>query len=170
MLKFQIKTTTFDNLYIINKDAIKGNTHFRELDNNGNGEFSGEDIYIFGKEVYISTKDEDGSYNHIVKFKTIRNTNSAVDASFPKSYNAPKNILYSPLLDILEVGKTYTFKIKCERETEIAVLEGESFTYLKEEGGIFSGSVKINGGSDKIKIVYFRGLSHGTFYSYEVSE
>ena len=170
MLKFQIKTTTFDNLYIINKDAIKGNTHFRELDNNGNGEFSGEDIYIFGKEVYIGTKQKNDYCDYIVKFKTIRNTNSAVDASFPKSYIGPKNILYLPLLDTLEIGKTYKFKIKCESVTKIAVIEGNNFYYLKKEGTIFSGSVKIKGDSDKIKIAYLRGDSYYTLYYYGLTK
>ena len=155
MIKFKIKTTTFDNLYIINDDTSKDNTHHRELDNNGKGEFSGEDVYIFGKEVYIATKIEN-KYHYIVKFPTIRNTNKAVEASFPESFKAPKNTLYSPLTDTLQIGKNYKFEIKCESETEIAVLEGKKFTYLKKEGSIFSGNVKITGASEKIKIVYLR--------------
>ena len=169
MINFKIKTTSFNNLYITNDDTSKGNTHFRELDKNVYGEFVGEDVYIFGKDVYISTKSEkDDYYNYIVKFTTIRNSNSAVEASFPYSYNAPKNTLYSPLLDTLQIGKIYKFKIKCDSETKIAVVEGNNFTYLNKEGSIFSGNVKINGNSDQIKIVYIRGNSYWTFYRYKI--
>ena len=167
-INFQIKTTTFDNLYIINIDSIKNNIYRRELDYNGNGQFNGEDVYIFGKEVYISTKIEK-TYKDIVKYKTIRNTNLPIDASFPKYFDAPKNILYSPLLDTLEIGKCYTFKIKCESETEIAVLDGKEFTYLNKEGPIFTKTIIINGASDEINIVYFKGNTHKKFYTYKVS-
>ena len=94
--KFVLKATTFDNLYIANKK--NNNNHFRELDKNSNGEFIGEDVYIFGDEVYISTL-KGNTYSHIVQYKTIRNPNVAVDASYPDSFSAPKNVLYSPLID-----------------------------------------------------------------------
>ena len=166
MLKFKIKTTTFDNLHIINK-AKNGNTHFRELDNNGKGEFTGDDVYIFGEEVYISTQM--GNFQYIVKYTTIRDSTSVIDASFPSSSHPPKNTLYSPLLDTLQVGKTYNFKIKCESGKKMAVLEGSNNTYLSKDGSVFSGRVKINGIGNQVKIVDYDGNSCKTFYTYKTS-
>lgn len=167
-IKFEIKTTTFDNLYITNKDKSKDNTHFRELDKIGNGVFVGEDVYIFGKEVKISTLINE-SYYHIVEYKTIRDSNQALDATFPESFNAPKNTLYSPLIDTLQIGKNFQFKIKCESCTEIAVREGAKYTYLDKEGSIFSKIVKINGSADAIRIVNLVGDSYKTMYKYKSS-
>ena len=142
MLKFILKSSKYDNLYIINKNP--DNHHARELDKKGNGVFEGEDVYIWGQEVFISTLEED-LFTHLVKYTTVRNPYSAVDATFPKSYNAPKNILYSPLVSSLQVGKTYNFKVKCESCIEIVVVDGNKWNYLNKSNSIFSGQVKISG-------------------------
>ena len=166
-INFNIKTTTFDNLYIVNKNSDKN--HFRELDNNGNGVFTGESVYIFGQNVYIATL-KDNYYNYIVEYTTIRDSSSAKDATFPESFSAPKNILYSPLTDTLTKGKIYNFKIKCESATKIAVLESNNFTYLDKSGSTFSGFVKIEGLSSTISIVSMNGNRYSTYYRYKVNK
>ena len=162
LINVHIKTTTFDNLYIIN------NNYYRELDYNGNGDFTGEAVYIFGEEVYLTTL-EGNKFNFIAKYTTIRNIDSATDASFPESYSAPKNILYSPLTSTLQIGKTYNFKIKCESATKISVLEGNKFTDLTQSGSTFSGFVKINGLANTVSIVSISERYYSTYYRYSTS-
>ena len=144
------------------------NNHFRELDNKGNGVFEGEDVYIFGQEVYISTK-QDNSYYYLVKYTTVRNPNSAVDASFPQSYSAPKNVLYLPLTSTLQIGKIYTFKIKCESCSKMAVVDGNNWTYLTKSGSIFSNQVKITG-SIEVRIVNVNGNYYNIYYYYQTTK
>ena len=162
LIDVEIKTTTFDNLYIINED------YYRELDYDGNGVFYGESVYIFGEEVYLTTLEGD-QFNYIAKYTTIRDAYSATDATFPMSYSAPKNILYSPLTDTLQVGKYYNFKIKCESCTQIAVLEGNKFNDLTQSGATFSGSVKINGIDNYVSIVSISNGYYSTYYRYYIS-
>ena len=162
LIDVEIRTTTFDNLYIINED------YYRELDYDGNGVFYGESVYIFGEEVYLTTLEGD-QFNYIAKYTTIRDAYSATDATFPMSYSAPKNILYSPLTDTLQVGKYYNFKIKCESCTKIAVLEGNKFNYLTQAGATFSGSVKINGIDNYVSIVSISNGYYSTYYRYYIS-
>ena len=165
MLKFTLKSK-YSNLYITNKAT--NNNHFRELDNKGNGLFEGEDVYIFGQEVYISTL-KDGLYSHLVQYTTVRDASSALDASFPISYGAPKNILYSPLYSSLQIGKTYTFKIKCESCTKIAVIDGSNWNYLTKSGSVFTGQIKISG-SGQVKISTANGNSYSTMYQYQINK
>ena len=167
MIKFVLKATTFDNLYIANKK--NNNNHFRELDKNSNGEFIGEDVYIFGDEVYISTL-KGNTYSHIVQYKTIRNPNVAVDASYPDSFSAPKNVLYSPLIDTLQYNKIYFFEIKCDSVQKIAVIEGSNWTFLEKKGDKFSGNVKILGYANQVKISYESGNGYySTMYRYKAN-
>jgi len=166
MLKFTLKSSKYDNLYITNRGT--DNNHFRELDNKGNGVFEGEDVYIFGQEVFISTND--GNYfSHLVKYSTVRNPNSAVDATFPKSYSGPKNILYSPLFSSLQIGKTYTFKVKCESCTQVSVIDGSNRYYLNKENSLFTGQVKISG-SGQVSILGSTGDYFMTMYQYQTNQ
>jgi len=166
-INFKLKATTFDNLYITNKK--NNNNHFRELDKNDNGEFIGEDVYIFGDEVYISTLNGN-SYSHIVQYTTVRNPNVPVDASFPDSFNAPKNVLYSPLIDTLQINKVYFFEIKCDSVQKVAIIEGTNWTFLEKKGNKFSGNVKILGYNSQVTISYESGNGYySTMYRYKVS-
>lgn len=166
MMKFNLKTSKFNNLYITNK--AKNTNHFRELDNKGNGVFVGEDVYIFGQEVYISTL-ENNYYTHLVKYTTIRDSDSVIDATFPVSYGGTKNILYSPLLSTLQKGKTYNFKIKCEGVSEIFVIDGNNFIPLTKNGDIFTGKIQIIGYTGQVKISYTNGNYYYTIYAYQTT-
>ena len=139
------------------------------MDNNGNGVISGEDVYIFGKEVYVATQ-KNGYYNYIIKYTTIRDSSASTDASFPESFAAPKNILYSPLYSSLQISVTYLFRIKCESAEKIAVLEGNNFTYLTKSGSIFSGRVKVMGNANTLNIVMVSGNSYSYFYRYQLNK
>ena len=167
---FRIKSPDLSNIYIVNNAPNKNNSHFRELDYEGGGVFSGDDVYIFGTEVFIATYQNE-TYNYIVKYNTIRDTYQFADASFPHSYVAPKNILYKPLLDKLEINKMYTFRIKCESCTRMAVRDGLIFTDLYYKGdSIFSRIITIKGGSDNIvEILNCNEVSCTPMYYYTVS-
>ena len=168
LINFRIKTTTFDNLYIINN--IDSNSQFREFDNNGNGVFTADSVYIFGKAVYLATKI-DGNFNYFVLYNTIPDPNSSTDATFPYSYFGPKNVLYSPLIDTLKIGNFYQFKIKCESATKIAVKIGDKYNYLNKGGDIFTGNVKISGDENKeVYIVYINDGNIQSLYVYKTSK
>lgn len=55
MINFQIKSSEYKNMYIINMDVGKSIVHDQELDKIGDDYFSG-DAYIFTPKVYIMTK------------------------------------------------------------------------------------------------------------------
>ena len=145
---FKIKSADFSNMYIYNNDPYKGNSHLRELDYKAGGVFSGDYVYIFGTEVYIVTY-QNGNYYQIVKYKTIRNSNQVVDATFPRSYAAPKNTLYSPVLDKLEINKRYKFEIKCESCMRILV-KNDKYYELNKSNSVFSGYITIQYSGDNI--------------------
>ena len=156
LIDVKFRTTTFDNLYILNDN------HLRELDSNGNGEFTASGVYIFAEEVYLVT-EQSGGYAYLAQYTTVPDPNSSTEPTFPDAFGAPKNVLYSPLTDTLIIGKTYEFKIECESATKIAVLEGSNFSYLTKNGSMFTGSVKINGKASTISIV---SISNGYYYTY----
>ena len=156
LIDVKFRTTTFDNLYILNDN------HLRELDSNGNGEFTASGVYIFAEEVYLVT-EQSGGYAYLAQYTTAPDPNSSTEPTFPDAFGAPKNVLYSPLTDTLIIGKTYEFKIECESATKIAVLEGSNFSYLTKNGSMFTGSVKINGKASTISIV---SISNGYYYTY----
>jgi hypothetical protein len=145
-VKFRIRSRDFGNMYIINFDYNRPNYHYRQLDYSS-GEFSGDNVYIFGSEVAIATY-QNGQYVKIVSYETIRDTTKPVDATFPMAYAAPKNILYSPLLDPLRIRTTYKFKIKCPSCINMKVRDGNNFYDLTRSGQIFSKDIYINGGGD----------------------
>ena len=145
-VKFRIRSTDFGNMYIINFDYNRPNYHYRQLDYSS-GEFSGDNVYIFGSEVAIATY-QNGQYVKIVSYETIRDTTKPVDATFPIAYDAPKNILYSPLYDPLKTKSKHNFKIKCETCYGVKIRDGNSYYDLSRNGYIFSGDIYINGGGD----------------------
>ena len=104
LYNFKLTTTTYNNIYV-NLD----NNHRQQLENDGKGVFTGESIYIHGEVVKIATLDN-GSYHTILQYKTENDPNIEEEPTFPKVYSAPKNVLYSPLTDILKRAKSYNFK------------------------------------------------------------
>ena len=106
----------------------------------------------------------------MLKYSTIRDSDIPIDASYPGVYSSPKNILYSPLLETLQIGKSYSFKIKCESATKMAVIEGSDLAYLNKSGSIFSGFVKIKGIAETIYIIDDQGSSWVYFYYYKTSK
>ena len=162
LYEFKITTTTYDNLHL-----IIGSSHYQELDNNGNGVFTGESIYIHGDAVSLCTL-ANGYYSYILRYTTVNDPNIAEEPTFPQGYSAPKNTLYSPLTDTLQKGKTYTFSIKCESCADIAVKDS-SFIYLTKSGSVFSKSITINGSSGQVSIVNYKTNSYSTFYVYKLS-
>ena len=70
---------------------IRTSKYTRELDNNGKGEFTTEDFYVVGDDVYVFT-EKNGQAIYLIKYTTIRDPQSSIDASFPGIYSSPKNI------------------------------------------------------------------------------
>ena len=71
------------------------------------------------------------------------------------------------MTNILTIGKTYTFKIKCEQATKIGVYTGGRVYYLTKSGSMFTGNVKIGSGQVIIVNAVNGGLSY--MYLYETS-
>ena len=163
-IKAKFKSTLVEKLF------IRNSKYTRELDNNGKGEFTTEDFYVVGDDVYVYT-EKNGQAIYLIKYTTIRDPQSSIDASYPGVYSkAPKNILYSPLFETLQIGKSYYFKIKCESATKMAVEEGSDLAYLNKSGSIFSGFVKIKGIAETIYIIDDKGSSWVYFYYYKTSK
>jgi len=146
---FKVKST-FSNLYV-----LVGGKLYRQLDKGDDGIFSGDNIYIFGDVVKISTHN--GTlYNKIVQYTTMNDPDMKEEPSFPKGYSSsPKNILYSPLLDTLKKGSSYTFKIECKDANEIVVIDGSTKFKLTKNGLMFTGTLKIDGSTGQVKISIF---------------
>lgn len=163
LYNFKVRSTTYNNLHL-----IIGGSHYHELDNDGNGEFTGEDVYIHGDYVALCTLTN-GQYAFILQYTTINDPNSTEEPTFPQGYSAPKNVLYSPLTDTLKRGGTYTFKIKCESVSDMVVVDGSNFIHLDKDGAIFSGTIKISGTSGKVQLASYSSRSYSTFYVYKTS-
>ena len=167
LVDFKIKTNAYDYIAIIIGDSFK--KLFEKLDD---GIFYGESIYIFDKEILIIGISNNNLY-YLFKYDTINNPNILEEPSFPEnSINSPANVLYSPLMDTLKKGNTYTFKIKCKWANVMAVYDNSNnqvLSILNKNGDTFSGEVKIIDTANEILIV---GLPSQTedlhiFYSYK---
>ena len=162
---FKITTTTYNNLYV-----MLDNNHHQELENDGNGVFTGESIYIHGEAVNLATLD-DSYFRYILQYRTENDPNIEEEPTFPISYAAPNNVLYSPLTDTLKRSKSYNFKIKCESANDMIIVDGNNFTHLDKNGAIFSKTVSINGKSGKIILASYNSSTgqYSFFYEYKVS-
>ncbi len=159
---FKVISTTYNNLYIIM------GSHYVELDKGQNGEYTGEGVYIHGNSVALCTLNGN-QYSFILQYTTVNDPNSTEEPTFPQGYAAPKNVLYSPLTDTLQRGKTYTFQIKCESVDDMVVVDGNNFTHLQKNGAMFTGEITINGSSGRIQLASYTSRSYSTFYLYKVS-
>ena len=162
-ISFKVKST-LSNLYV-----LVGGKLYRQLDKGNDGIFTGDNIYIFGDVVKISTHN--GTlYNKIVQYTTMNDPAIKEEPTFPKGYSsAPKNILYSPLLDTLKKGSSYNFKIECKDANEIVVIDGSTNFKLTKNGSMFTGTLKINGSTGQVKISKFdpnASPRYSSFYLY----
>ena len=161
-VNFKVRTTTYDNIYI-----RSGNSR-TELENDGNGLFTGE-AYIAGKMANITTKIGN-KFWPIAKYSTKLSPNVDVEPTYPTSYLAQSNVLYSPLLNPLKIGKLYDFKIKCKKCKKLAVLD-DTYRYLIKNGDMYTGTVNITGkGKDKkVWIIDEKNGHISYYYEYDTS-
>ena len=95
-----------------------------------------------------------------------------VEASFPESNSKlPPNVLFSPLVDTLQKGKSYNFKIKCKYARQIFFYDGNDLFELTKNNDIFSKQLTISNTATKcivagyildsqdISLFYFYNLS-----------
>jgi hypothetical protein len=163
LYNFRITSTTFSNLHL-----IIGDNHFYELDNDGNGLFTGDDVYIHGDRVALVTLNNN-QYQFILQYTTANDPNNPEEPTFPNGYSAPKNVLYSPLTDTLRKGQSYLFKIKCESANDMIVVDGNNIIHLDKDGSMFSKTITINGSSGKVQLASYANRSYQTFYYYFTS-
>ena len=114
-VKFKVRSNTFKQLFVKSGDV------FVELENDGSGLFTGE-VYIVGTEALLLTP-VGGSYSYLLLYETELSPNVDAEPTYPRRYGAPPNVLYSPLLNPLKIGKSYEFKIKCKTCGDIYVKE-----------------------------------------------
>ena len=163
LIDFKVRTTTFDNLYV-----LSGGLEI-ELENDGKGLFTGESIYILGENVMLATLKGGEQFSYIAKYTTELDKYAKSEPTYPMIFGAPKNILYSPLMDTLKRGKSYTFKIKCKECKKIGVKDGDnSPIYLTKNNGVFTGTVRIKGPGD-VDIIDIQGAKYATYYRYKTS-
>jgi hypothetical protein len=167
-INFEIKTTTFDQLFIgISTD--KG-ANFTEMNKKKNV-FKEEEVLIYGKKILISCRGQkENTYNSIMEYNVLTNPKNKVKITFPQVFAGPKNRLIEPISDTLKKGKKVFFKIRSNLINEISVHDGEQFNKLNKEDDVFSGEVKVTG-KGEVKIVYKKddNGSYGVLYSYKVT-
>ena len=162
---FEFKTSTFDKLFIGIK--TKDGANFTEM-NKENNIFKEEDFLIYGQKILISCKGEkENSYNSILEFEVNPITSKKSTITFPQVFAGPKNKLIEPICDKLKKGKKVNFSIKCDLIEEMVVFDGDDLHKLKNNNGIFTGSVKISG-KGEVKIAFKKEQGYGVLYLYKV--
>ena len=138
-----------------------------ELENDGNGLYTGE-IYIAGRATYLYDSEKALS---ILDYSTVLSPKVDVEPTYPKMVgNAPRHVLYSPLLDTLKIGKTYEFKIKCKKCLKLIVKDDIYYTELTKNGDMYTGTVNITGKGGDVKISHKIFSRQFFVYSYGVSK
>ncbi len=163
-ITFELKTTTFDKLYIGVHTGNSANfTEMNKIDNT----FKEEDFLIYGKKILISCKGEkENSYSTILEYNVLI-AKKKYSVTFPQVFAGPKNKLFEPIVDRLKKGKKVNFKVQSKLIEEMSVMDGEDFHKLNKKDDIFTGSIKISGNGD-VKIVYKKEEGYGVLYSYKV--
>ena len=167
-INFEIKTTTFDQLFI-GISTEKG-ANFTEMNKKKNV-FKEEDFLIYGKKILISCRGEkENSYNSIMEYNVLTNPKNKVKITFPQVFAGPKNRLIEPICDTLKKGKKVFFKVRSNLINEMSVHDGAQFNKLNKEDDVFSGEIKVTG-KGEVKIVYKKddNGSYGVLYSYKVN-
>lgn len=164
-VNFKVITKSFKNLYVSVSKKL-----YRKLDKDEDGTFTANSVYIFGNQVRLCTF-RGGSYKAILEYTTINNPQMKEEPTFPESYLAPSNILYSPLINRLIIGKKYIFKIECDSVDDMVVVDGYNYFHLSKDGSVFYGEYIIVGSSGEIKLSKYDIASKEmtTFYLYKVS-
>ena len=165
---FKIKSNSFDNIFIIIDDYFE-----REFEKLDGGIFYGESVYIFGKEVIITTYERGVGHHLLYRYTTVKNPNMEKEPSFPEnSIELPPHVLYSPIIDTLKKGNSYFFKIKCKSATEMFVFDGENMHDLtKNDDHTFSKQITIDKTATQVVIAGYLSNSEDTtiFYIYKTS-
>ena len=94
-----------------------------------------------------------------------------------KSPNAFKSdialkVLDVPVTPVLKLGEAYYFSVRAPNATAAAVICGKQFSFLRKDGELFSGRVKITAGPVKLSFSDSdgpAGVFHATF-EYEVAD
>ena len=164
-VNFKVTTKTFKNLYVSVSKKL-----YRKLDKDEDGVFTANSVYIFGNQVKLCIFSG-SSYKAILEFTTINDPQVAEEPTFPESYLAPSNVLYSPLTNRLIIGKKYIFKIECDSVDDMVVVDGYNYFHLAKDGNLFYGEYAIIGGSGEIKLSKYdiESKEMTTFYLYKVS-
>ena len=164
-VNFKVITKSFKNLYVSVSKKL-----YRKLDKDEDGTFTANSVYIFGNQVKLCTF-RGSSYKPILEYTTINDPQMKEEPTFPESYFAPSNILYSPLTNRLNIGKKYNFKIECDSVDDMVVVDGYNYFHLAKDGKVFYGEYTIVGSSGEIKLSKYDIASKEmtTFYLYKVS-
>ena len=153
---FELKTNDFDKLILnIGGEEIL-------MTKNGNT-FKGDNIYIHGDYIYISTEEKT-----LLSYNTIGD-----DVDYPKSFS---NNLYPrlirPLIGKLSKGQEYTFELRCETTENIKIIiEIINVTIdglFVREGNVFKKTITIDSSitATELKIRYISGYTFYNLYEY----
>ena len=150
-VNFEIKTSTYDKLYICTNTDVEKNYIQMYKENNI---YKEEDFLIYGKKVIIACKRENiDNYSSILEYDVLPITKKRSTITHPHVFIGPKTKLIEPICDKLKKGKKVNFSVKGESVEEMAVMDCDDIIKLERKNNIFSGSVKISGKGD-VKIVY----------------
>ena len=155
---FKIKSNIHDKIIITIGSTI------RELEKLNDGIFYGKSIHILGNSVNLFGMKEN-EYEPLYNYDVLKNPN------IEEVPELPPHVLYSPLFDTLEKGKSYYFKIKCEYAQLMFVLDDvKNIFELDKNGTTFSKQITINNTASELGIVgLLLDSSYALFYIYNIS-
>ena len=157
---------------MINFD-YNGENYAREFEKLNDGIFYGELIYIFGENIGIYGMKYN-KYDPLYKYEVVKNPNMEKKSSFSQANPVlPPHVLYSPLIDTLEKGTSYNFKIKCKSARQMFVIDDlDNMFELTKNDITFSQQLTVNNTASKVAIIgYLLDSEEMTpFYLYNISD
>jgi hypothetical protein len=95
-----------------------------------------------------------------------------IGGTAPKIYaiKGDLRIIEAPRTAVLQVGKTYIFRVESKTAFAVAVICGKEWTALAKDGSVFSGEVKVSGGTAKLALRFeeAKTASYSTALAWEV--
>ena len=115
--------------------------------------------------IYAKNKNEKGDYNGVVDYLIDADSGQGDYSGFPTifgTYGTRNVTIYKPLEKYLKTGEKSDFNVKIPGAVKAAVVVGDKWNFLDQDGDTFSGSVSID--SDKI---YLYAMFPGRGDSYD---
>ncbi|PIS27446.1 MAG: hypothetical protein COT43_10490 [Candidatus Marinimicrobia bacterium CG08_land_8_20_14_0_20_45_22] len=122
-------------------------------------------LYIFAKR-----KNETGLYRSVVAYAVDNRSKPAGKIGFPSAYEsfaANGAVLIAPMEKYLWIGRSVMFQLRVPGAAKVAVVEGDSWTHLKQVGDKFFGDVTIGTRSVRVFALFPGNKTYSGLLEYE---